>query len=156
MDTVTHIVAPVAEKMGLILWDVRYEKEGSSWYLRLFIDKTGGVNIEDCENFSRAVDPLIDEADPVPGSYYLEVSSPGIERDLLRPEHFEAFLGHAVSVRLIRSQEDGRDFVGKLLRFHEGMIEIETGDGKVRSFPQKQTAYVRLYEDYESGGVGEA
>ncbi len=81
----TKIAEPVAEELGLMLWDVRFEKEGSGWYLRFFIDKDGGVNIEDCENFSRKIDKVLDDADPIEQSYILEVSSPGIERNLIKP-----------------------------------------------------------------------
>ena len=80
VQIVTDLVSPFAEALGLSLWDVRYEKEGAGWYLRIFIDKPGGVNIDDCEALSRAVDAPLDEADPIPESYTLEVSSPGIER----------------------------------------------------------------------------
>ena len=88
VEIVTDIVKPVIEEMGLTLWDVRFEKEGAGWYLRVFIDKEGGVDINDCENVSRATDPLIDEADPITQAYYYEVSSPGIGRALVRPWHF--------------------------------------------------------------------
>ena len=81
---VWEIAAPVAEQLGLSIWDIRFQKEGVSWYLRIYIDKEGGVGITDCENFSRAVDGPLDEADPIEQSYYLEVSSPGVERQLTR------------------------------------------------------------------------
>ena len=90
---VDELVRPEVEARGLKLWDVRFEKEGSLWYLRIFIDKDGGVNINDCENVSRRVSDLLDEADPIEQSYILEVSSPGIERDLVKKEHFDAFAG---------------------------------------------------------------
>ena len=83
------LAQPIADQMNLSIWDVRYEKEGSGWFLRFFIDKEGGVTIDDCENFSRAVDPVLDKEDPIDQSYCLEVSSPGVERELKKPEHFE-------------------------------------------------------------------
>ena len=93
VEVVTALAKPVVEQMGLQLWDVRFEKEGASWYLRIFIDKEGGVTIDDCENLSRAMDQILDDADPISQSYYLEVSSPGIGRDLVRPWHFQRYLG---------------------------------------------------------------
>ena len=99
---VWEIAAPVAEQLGLSIWDIRFQKEGVSWYLRIYIDKEGGVGITDCENFSRAVDGPLDDADPIEQSYYLEVSSPGVERQLTRDEHFKKYIGSPVMVRLIR------------------------------------------------------
>ena len=87
----TRLARPVAEELGLQLWDVRFVKEGADWYLRFFIDREGGVTINDCEEMSRRLDKLLDEADPIACSYCLEVSSPGVERELIRPEHFEQF-----------------------------------------------------------------
>ena len=84
VERAEQIARPVLEQLKLTLWDVRFEKEGSVWYLRYFLDKEGGVTIDDCEAFSRAVDPLLDEADPIEQSYTLEVSSPGVERELTR------------------------------------------------------------------------
>lgn len=155
VQIVTEIAQPVAEELGVELWDVRYEKEGSSWYLRIFIDKEGGVNIDDCEAFSRTVDKLIDERDPIAGSYYLEVSSPGIERELIKPRHFERYLGHPVAVRLIRPVDGVRDFVGTLCGYEDGQVTIELEQDIQMSFEKKEAAFVRLYEDYEAGGARE-
>ena len=84
---VTDLVRPITDELGLDLWDVRFEKEGSIWYLRVFLDKEEGVNIDDCENVSRRLSPILDEVDPIAQSYTLEVSSPGIGRDLRRHIH---------------------------------------------------------------------
>lgn len=155
VEVVERIVQPIIQEMGLTLWDVRYEKEGSAWYLRIYIDKPGGVDIEDCEKVSRAVDAPIEQADPIPGSYYLEVSSPGIERELVKPEHFKAYEGEKVTLRLIRPLEDGqRSFTGVLGRFSDGEITLLTPQGQM-AFPKKQTAFVRLYADFEAGGEQE-
>ena len=145
---VEKIAEPVAACMGLEIWDVRYEKEGGSWYLRIFIDKPGGVNIDDCEQFSRTVDPLIDEADPIDGSYYFEVSSPGIERELLRPEHFLRYIGQKVTVRLIRPIEGRRDYLGTLKAFESGMLTLSLEDGGSLCFERRQAAHVRVYEEF--------
>ncbi|MCI8443347.1 MAG: ribosome maturation factor RimP [Provencibacterium sp.] len=146
--SVLKIAEPVAERMGLEIWDVRYEKEGASWYLRIFIDKPGGVNINDCEQFSRAVDPLIDEADPIDGSYYFEVSSPGIERELCRPEHFLRYIGQKVTVRLIRPLEGRRDYLGTLESFADGVATLRLETGENISFERRQAAHVRVYEPF--------
>ena len=107
-----ELAAPILEEMGLQLWDVVYEKEGSGWYLRYYVDKEGGIDINSCEAFSRAISDVLDEADPIDGSYTLEVSSPGIERALTRDWHFEALMGQQLLVRLIRPVEGVRDFIG--------------------------------------------
>ena len=97
VEAVTELVEPIVQEMGLQLWDVRFLKEGAQWYLRIFIDKDSGVTIDDCENVTRAVDEPLDALDPIEQNYILEVSSPGIERELIRPEHFDAFLGAKVN-----------------------------------------------------------
>ena len=115
VDVAARLAAPVLAELGLELWDVRFEKEGSGWYLRYFIDKEGGVNINDCEAVSRRVDTLLDEADPIEQSYVLEVSSPGIERHLVKDWHFQRYIGQRVAVRLIRPVNGVRDFTGTLI-----------------------------------------
>lgn len=148
VEVVTQIAQPVVEGMGLTLWDVRFEKEGAAWYLRVFIDKEGGVTIDDCENVSRALDKLIDEADPISQSYYFEVSSPGIGRDLVRPWHFQQYLGSPVEVRLIRGVNGVRDFMGTLTAATEEAVTIEA-DGQQHTFLKKDTSYIRLYEEID-------
>ena len=102
VELVTEIVKPIIEQLGLSLWDVRFVKEGADYFLRIFIDSENGITIEDCENVSRAVDLPLDEADPIPQSYCLEVCSPGIERELKKEEHFQAFIDSPVMVKMIR------------------------------------------------------
>lgn len=150
---VTELVSPVAEEMGLILWDVRFEKEGASWYLRIFIDKSGGVTIDDCEAFSRRVSPMLDEADPIVQSYCLEVSSPGVERELRKDWHFKEYLGCPVSVRLIRPVDGVRDFVGELSAFGEGRVCILLDEESEMTFALDEAAFVRLYDDFDMGGL---
>ena len=150
VDTVTALAQPVVAEMGLQLWDVRFEKEGASWYLRLFIDKEGGVTIDDCENLSRRMDKSLDEADPISQSYYFEVSSPGIGRDLVRPWHFEHYLGEQIEVKLIRPMqlENGsslREFVAPLCSCDDQTITVEL-DGQQLTIEKKDAAYIRLYE----------
>jgi len=145
----TEIAQPILNQMGLRLWDVRFEKEGSGWFLRYLIDKEGGVDINDCERFSRAVDPLLDEADPIEQSYCLEVSSPGVERELTRPWHFEESIGRAVNVRLIRPRDGLREFGGTLEEWADGAAGIRTGDGALIQVKKSECAFVRLIDDYD-------
>jgi ribosome maturation factor RimP len=151
-----RLVKPILEARGLTLWDVRFEMEGGSWYLRYFIDKDGGVNIGDCEYVSRAVDKLLDEADPIEQSYVLEVGSPGTERELVKDWHFERYIGSPVTVKLFSAANGSREHTGALLaRTADGEITIETETGEKLSFLKAQTAAVRLFDDYDTeyGGL---
>lgn len=115
VEAVWDLCEPIVKGFGLELWDVRYLKEGAQWYLRVYIDRQEGVTIEDCENVSRAIDEPLDRLDPVDQSYCLEVCSPGLERELVRPEHFQRFEGWPVMVKLIRPLDSGeREFNGVL------------------------------------------
>ena len=147
-----ELAKPVLEEMGLTLWDLRFEKEGSIWFLRYFIDKPGGVDINDCENFSRAIDKLLDEADPVDQSYTLEVSSPGIERELTRPWHFESCKGKQAMVRLIRPVEGVRDFSGTLNGMDGDQILLLLDEESEMSFGKNEAAFIRLCDDFVYGG----
>lgn len=148
VEIVRSLAAPLAKELGLMIWDVRFVKEGADWFLRIFIDKEGGIGIEDCENMSRAVNPVLDEADPIEQSYCLEVCSPGIDRELTRPEHFEAYLGSVVQVRLIRPMEDGRrELCGELVRYEENVLTLSLENGEELSVVKKDTASVRVADD---------
>lgn len=136
--------APIAEANGCTLWDVEYVKEAGDWYLRVYIDKADGVAINDCEAVSRALSDALDEADPIEGSYTLEISSAGADRVLKKPEQFVPFLGAEVEVRLYRNVEGRKDHVGALVRCDEGDVTIETPLGPV-TFLKKDVAQVRLY-----------
>lgn len=156
-ETVREMAAPYAEKLGLSIWDVRYVREGGAWYLRIFIDKPGGVGIADCEAMSRAIDGPLDERDPVPGPYCLEVSSPGVCRELTRPEHFRQYLGAGVTARLIRPLADGRrELAGTLVSFSGGefVLALETGEHKTIS--RKDVSSVRLRDDDFLEGIEES
>ena len=143
-DKVTELARPIVEEEGYRLWDVEYVREAGSWYLRIYIDKTGGVDIEDCERISRRLDPVLDEADPIPDSYVFEVGSAGIERELKRPGDFESFLGSEVEVRLYQPVNGQKAYVGTLVGYDNGTTTIEIG-GKTLSFNKTQTAQVRLH-----------
>ena len=127
---VEALIAPTVNTMGYDLWDVRFLKEGASWYLRVFIDKEGGICIDDCTDVSHAIDPVLDDADIIDKSYYLEVCSTGLERELTRPEHFEKMAGREVSVRLYRPVDDSRDFCGTLVSFDGGVKLLCDGEEK--------------------------
>lgn len=144
VSIVRSMAEPVAKDLGLILWDVRFVKEGASWYLRVFIDKDGGVDINDCVDMTHALNGPLDEADPIEVSYCLEVSSPGIERDLTRDEHFEIMSGKKIKLRLIRPDENKqREFSGILLGLEDGNIKVDV-DGEEKVFVKKETAWVKL------------
>ena len=143
-DVVAQLALPVVEQCGCTLWDVEYVKEAGEWFLRLYIDKEGGVGIEDCEAVSRPVSDLLDEADPIQGSYTFEVSSAGADRVLKTPEHFTRFQGAEVEVRLYRPREGRKEFVGLLRSWAEGDVTLEAG-GAPTTFEKKEIALVRLY-----------
>jgi len=141
---VFEIAAPIAADLGLEIWDIRYLKEGSDWYLRVFIDKEGGVGINDCVEMSHALDKPLDEGDFIPNAYILEVSSPGVERELTKPEHFEKMLGQPVNIKLIRPVDGRREFAGVLTAFADGEITLIVVDESEMKINKKDTAYVRL------------
>lgn len=145
---VWQIAEPIAKSLGLELWNVRFVKEGVSWYLRIFIDKEGGVGIEDCENMSRAIDAPLDEADPIEQSYCLEVSSPGIERELVRDEHFIRYRGEKVIVKLIRPYNGKREFKGVLEEFDGKNITVRLENGEGLCFEKKEASYIKL-DDFD-------
>ena len=146
----TQLAQELAQELGVYLWDVIFEKEGTSWYLRYYIDKDGGVTIDDCETFSRRVDTLLDEADPISQSYYLEVSSPGIERKLTKDWHFKKYAGQQVLVKLIRPVEGVREFVGELLGISDdgNTITILLEENLEMQVSLNETAYVKLYVEF--------
>ena len=121
-EKVYDLIKETVEAEGVRLWDVRFLKEGVSWYLRVFIDKDEGVDINDCTNVSHAIDPIIDEADPIDVPYYLEVCSPGIERELSRPSHFEQMLGETVKLKLYKALDGRKEFIGVLKSAGEKIV----------------------------------
>ena len=144
VQRVSEIAAPIAASLGLEIWDIRYLKEGSDWYLRVFIDKEGGVGIDDCVEMSHALDKPLDEGDFIPNAYILEVSSPGVERELVKPEHFEKMCGQKINIKLIRPMDGKREFSGVLEQYDNGDITLACEDGDTFVINKKETAYVRL------------
>lgn len=139
-----------ANGTGVTIWDVRFVKEGADWFLRVFLDtdKPEGIGLDDCEAVSRALSALLDEEDPIEQSYCLEVCSPGIDRELTRPEHFERFAGSPVRVKLIRPLPDGRrELTGELLSLADGEIRLRDEGEETITIAQKDSASVRLLDD---------
>ena len=143
-DAVLELAQPVAESQGLEIWDIEFVKEAGTRFLRVYIDKADGVAIQDCENFSRALDPILDEADPIPESYTFEVSSAGAERVLKRPGDFERFLGSDVCVKLYQPIDGSKQFVGKLQSYEDGNVTILQNENP-RTFEKSTVAQVRLH-----------
>lgn len=147
MAKVTELAAklalPVVEEAGCELWDVEYIREAGTWYLRIYIDKEGGVDILDCEKVSRALSDLLDEADPIEGSYTLEVSSAGAERPLKRPGDFQRFMGSPVTVKLYKAQGGRKEFAGVLSGYDNGDVTITVGDTAM-TFAKADVALCRL------------
>lgn len=145
VNNVWNLAKPIADSLGLSIWDVRFVKEGSQWYLRIFIDKQDGITIEDCEAMSRAIDKPLDDMDFIEQSYCLEVCSPGIERELVREEHFARFKGEKVMVKMVRPMQNGdKEFKGILKDFNDGIVDIViNGEDKI-SVAKKDTVYIKL------------
>ncbi len=139
-EKVEALARPVVEDEGCELWSVEYVREAGSWYLRVFIDKDGGVGIDDCERISRRLDPILDEADPIPDSYVFEVGSAGAERELKRPSDFEKFMGSEVEVKLYQPYESKKSLVGKLEAYENGDITVSSVELK-----KSQIAQVKLH-----------
>lgn len=144
-DRTWELALPVAEELGLTLWDVKYVKEGASWFLRIIIDKEEGVNITDCEDFTHAFNPILDEHDYIADSYYFEVSSPGLGRELSRPEHFAAMLGEDVRLKLYKAKDGSKEWTGRLVAYEEEYIlDI---DGEEKTFAVTDVAKAFLADD---------
>ena len=148
VKVVEVLVRPVVEGMNLRLWDVRFEKEGPDWFLRVLIDRDEALDTDTCEAVSRAIDPLLDEADPIEQSYYLEVGSPGLGRRLTRPEHYEQLKGQKCAAHLIRPDEQGRRDYAGLLQGLDADGNVTLLDGETAyTFPVKSAGYVKLCDD---------
>ena len=138
------LAAPIVEAAGCSLWDVEYVKEAGEWFLRIYIDKEGGVSINDCEAVSRPLSDALDEADPIEGSYTLEVSSAGADRVLKKPEHFAQFTGSEVDVKLYRAREGRKELTGVLRGYADGDVSLDLPGGPV-VLEKKDVAQVRLH-----------
>lgn len=142
-----QLLVPIAEKYGVEIYDVEYVKEGSDWYLRAYIDKPEGVNINDCENVSRALSDVLDAEDYIEDAYILEVSSPGLGRTLKKDRHLEKSLGEEVEIRTYKPIDKQKEFSGILKAYDKDTVTIEE-DSKERVFTRADIALIRLALDF--------
>ena len=148
-ELTAELAAPVIAEQGCTLWDVEYVKEAGTWYLRVLLDKEGGVDILDCEAVSRKLSDLLDETDPIDGSYTLEVGSAGAERVLKRPGDFERYLGSPVLIKLYRNLDGRKEFPGTLKAYDAATGDVTlTQGGADRTFSKKDVALVRLRVEF--------
>ena len=143
-EIVREIAQPVVSEQGCELWDVEYVREAGQWYLRLYLDKEGGVDILDCEAISRKVSDLLDAADPIESSYVFEVSSAGLERQLKRPSDFQRFMGSDVLLKTYKPQNGQKEFPGRLTGYDNGAVTLELPGGREVRFEKADVAMVRL------------
>ena len=139
-DRVAELARPVVEENGCTLWDVEYVREAGTWYLRVLIDKEGGLCINDCEAISRTLDPILDEEDPIPDSYVFEVGSAGAERELKRPGDFEKFMGSSVEVKFYQPVDGKKTVVGTLEGYENGDVTVNSV-----TYKKAQVAQVKLH-----------
>lgn len=142
-EIVARLAEPVAESLSLSIWDVEFVKEGGQHYLRIYLDREGGVTIDDCEALSRAMDPILDREDPIAESYVFEVCSAGMERTLKRPRDFEMYIGHLVEIRTFAPRDGKREFIGTLTGYQDGTVTLRIGD-QTEEFAKKEIALARL------------
>ena len=146
-EQVAEFAKPIVEEAGCTLWDVEYVREGAERYLRVYIDKDGGIDIDDCEKVHRAIDPILDEKDPIAESYHFEVCSAGIERPLKRPSDFQQFMGSAILVKLYRPRNGLKESPGILRDYEDGKITVEAGKETI-TFEKSEVALVRLRVEF--------
>ena len=143
-----QLLQPITDAQGVRIYDVEYVKEGSDWYLRAYIDKDGGVTIEDCEAVSRAYSEKLDEADLIKDAYILEVSSPGLGRQLKKDRHFENSLGEEVELKLFEAVDGEKEFTGTLKAYDKDTVTIEAEGGDTKTFERSKLAVIRLTVDF--------
>ena len=147
-ELVAELAAPAVAEQGCTLWDVEYVREAGQWYLRLYLDKDGGVDILDCAAVSRKVSDLLDQADPIEGSYTFEVSSAGAERPLKRPSDFERFLGSPVLVKTYKPKDGRKEFAGVLAGYDNGAVLLDMGGAEPLRVEKPELALGRLRVEF--------
>ena len=130
-ETVREAIQPTVTELGYDIWDITYSKVGADYHLEITIDSPAGINIEDCEKVHRAIDPILDEVDPIEGFYYLDVSSPGVERELRTEMHISRSVGQKVRAKLFAQKDGKRVITGILSTFQDGKITITEPEGDV-------------------------
>ena len=146
-QAVLAMAEPIAKENGCYLYDVEYLKEGGFWFLRVYVDKEGGISLDECELVSRSLSEVLDKEDPIDRNYYLEVSSPGVERKLKTPEHFKRYLGETVDVGLYKAIGGAKQLTGTLKDYDGETVSLEVG-GETVAIPQKETTVVHLHFDF--------
>ena len=145
-----ELLQPITDRRGFELVDVEYVKEGSDWYLRAFIDKEGGISVDDCEAVSRELEKLLDEQDLVPGAYILEVSSPGLTRPLKKEKDYIRNLGKPVEIHTFKPIDGAKEFIGDLLRYDKEQVTLDIGPEEKEeiTIPRNQISLIRQYFDF--------
>ncbi len=146
VDTILDLAMPLAKEQGVDIWDIRYEKEGSNWYLRIFLDKEEGIFIEDCEKFSRPFNKILDEIDPIKQEYVFEVCSPGLARELKRPEHFLKYINDEIKIRYIRPVDGVKEYTAVLKEYNKDKITVVV-DGTEKEVNLAECAFIKLNDD---------
>ena len=146
-ELVAEFATPIVEQAGCSLWDVEYVREGTERFLRIYIDKEGGIDIDDCEKIHRAIDPILDEKDPIAESYHFEVCSAGIERALKRPRDFQQFMDSPVLVKLYRPRNGLKEIPAVLRGYEDGKVTVEAGKETI-TFEKSEVALVRLRVEF--------
>lgn len=144
---VFQLAESLAKEIDCYIYDVEYSKEGADWYLRIYADKEGGILVDECEQLSKRLSKVLDEQDPIPGKYYLEVSSPGIERRLRQPWHFEKYLSDMVEAKLYKALEGKKRLIGTLIKYDEECLTIQEGTNEY-TVPMDQVGIVKLHYDF--------
>ncbi len=147
VQRIEKLIEPAISELGLSIWDIRFEKEGPDYFLRIFIDREEPIDMKACEDATRAINPIIDQADPISQSYYMEVGSPGLGRKLVKQHHFDVMKDKKVLVRFIRPLEDGEKEIIGLLVKKEGKVLIVNVQDKQREINMANVSYVKLYDD---------
>ena len=145
---VYDLIKPITDELGYYLWDVCYEKEGAMWFLRVFIDCDEGITIDDCEKATERINQILDAEDPIAQSYMLEVGSAGLERSLVKQEHFDVCEGDTVKIRFFRAVDGEKEIVAVLVGADKDKVTIATEEGAEKSFPLSDIAFVKLYLEF--------
>ena len=148
-DTVREAIEPTVKELGYRIWDVTYSKIGADYHLEITIDRDAGIGIDDCERVHRAIDPILDECDPIEGFYYLEVSSPGIERELRTEEHILACIGERVEAKLFSAKDGRKSYEGRLLSFEDGKIVIDEDGNEATLLRTEISKLTTVYTESE-------
>ncbi len=146
-STVAQIINPKLVELGFELVDIKYTREGGNWFLRIFIDQTKGIGLEDCQLVSENIDPLLDKYDPIPHAYTLEVSSPGLDRPLKKPADFARFIGESVKITTFASFAGRRKFKGQIIAAEDHLVTLDI-DGTSIVLPLDQVASARLAPEF--------